>query len=608
MNNTNLYKREYKQGINPHLVNLQKGAPLLNMLNTQNQIFHLNNLNNKYLSPYQAFKIIPEENSSKVNKLKNHHTDHHRLLNFSYNHELSDVSFLQLNSGSTSIKMMENFDSTKVFAEKIQIITPRQKTQHYQNTRQTIFHSRNEEKKSRKQGPTQKRYSLPSNYSPEMPNAPSKKDSPSKELLLKSIEMNGPKSNKIPTNQRPLNRDVDHKLKIPSSNPASIKQQPNAILVENGASDCFLVNKSQARPPPAPPMDQNLIISAKKTSDDKPNLSPFDSVMDELKYKMQKMKKRLENGDLPSNRINTPDEKKETKKPPIRKTSPSKIEYDIDQLLTKVKDYKFDEETDAKLQHVASMPDTCTDFEFKDQLNLVKISDVSPSIDCVLKKSIRTPTPDQQKYKNIQPIKRNSVLAMAKYFEESFKPKEVKIIRRKHKFLSKHLNTVSPLTNDFSPTQHYQVLEKESKMIAGEKISRSRPRSLYSINGKIECENEISVISEVKPDFSSDLFNKSVFNKKSDKKENFKCRKRSNSLSNNKIYIIHSEPSKFQPISQVKHKNEIAPIYNDDETFAYYSKFSSKNNNTVDFSSRIETIPDFSSYSHKKPVGGNFVI
>ena len=86
MNNTNLYKREYKQGINPHLVNLQKGAPLLNMLNTQNQIFHLNNLNNQYLNSNQALEIILEENYSKVNKVKNHHTDHQRLLNFSYNH------------------------------------------------------------------------------------------------------------------------------------------------------------------------------------------------------------------------------------------------------------------------------------------------------------------------------------------------------------------------------------------------------------------------------------------------------------------------------------------------------------------------------------------
>jgi hypothetical protein len=638
--NHNLYKREYKKTLKPTILNAQENGSLLNKMDTQNQIAHLNNLNDLYLNTNQQLNSIPEENYYYP---INHENNFNRIVNLSYDKKICQICQVynmpvqRSNSGLT-VQKMQKYDTTKVFAEKIQLITPLPKTQptkvsvthqaNHTNIQAIEYVSKNRKNTSKptsvsnKSVPTKKTSShLPSNYSPEIPKLPSKKTSPSKEHHMRPILMSSPKA------------DISRKIQQQNltENDHFNQDFSNGIQVENtNSSSLYSVNTNKTIPP-APPMDNSLLSSFKNTNVEKQPQVPFDSVMDELRYKLQKRKIKCDEVAPKS----TPNEKKQAKA-----ETPFQVELEIDHLLNRIKDYKFENventTTMMKCQEVvvSKSPTTSSDLALKNVLNKIKIPDVPKhSEKCVIKTTNKVPSPEPLKSTPPPPkangVKRNTVLAMAKYFEENFKPKEVKIVRKKPKIIPvKNLKTTSPIESGKCtlPSNEKLIKPKEkSKMVADkteERISHIiRPKSmceksLLNENFDYDYDNEKSEISEVRPVFLNELPNHS--RQSLEREKSVKYRNRSQSSTN--YNRIHDVNSKFRPLAYLRNPAEFTtPIYSE-EARDYYNKGIYKldfkkelpaldrNTNKVDFLPRVEYLNDFSNYLQKKPVNGMFFI
>ncbi len=633
--NHHLYKREYKKTLNPTILNSQENGSLLNKMDTRNQIAHLNSLNDLYLNSNQKLTSLPEEN---YYYQISHENNFNRIVNLSYDKKICQICQVYnvpvpRSNSELTVQKMQKYDTTKVFAEKIQLITPLPNSQpkkisigNHTNIQAIEYVPKNRKNTAKptsvpnKNVPSKKTSShLPPNYSPEIPKLPSKKASPSKEQHMRPVLMSSPKA------------DISRKIQQQNftENDHFNQDFSNGIQAENtNSSSLFSINTNKTAIPPAPPMDNSLLGSFKNANEEKQQQVPFESVMDELKYKLEKRKIKCDEGAPKS----TPNDKRQAKA-----ESSAQIESEIDHLLTRIKDYKFENaETTSTMKCqavvVSESPTTSSDLALKNVLNKIKINDVPKhSEKCVIKTVSKVPSPDPPKFTppslpKTNGVKRSSVLAMAKYFEESFKPKEIKIVRKKPKIVPiKNLKITPPIESGrlSLPSDEKLIKPKEKpKTVADkteERTSRTtRPKSMCEkslLNEQIDYDNEKSEVSEVRPVFLNELPNHSRQSLAREKSDKYRNRSQSSTNYNR----LHDVNSKFRPVAYLRNPAEFtAPIYSE-EARDYYNKGIYKldfkkespidrNASKVDYLPRIEYLNDFSNYLQKKPVNGLFYI
>ena len=616
--NKDAYKKEYKSPSRPSY--LDKSADM----NSKSQMEAL--LNQDYFPNIKKqIKNIPEEIYPKnFRENENSNFKYDKNMCQLYNLQDEQLKLARQKYGPSSLK--KSTHSSSKTSNSQAATTLHVKRMELKPQECSRVSSRNKlDDQSRKE----KRYQ--SLNSPEVPKSPTKKASP--------IHFNTTQKSSYKPN------DMPHDIKTTES----VTNQVTTVKIETFSCDPsnehILV---LTPPPPPPPMNINLaeeiapksFKKSKKSAEKKPSNrnqpAGFESVLDELKCKLQNIKTKSENDSKLKGKC--VDEKRGMPK------TQNDIELEIDTLLDKVKHYKVSTnpytgannnnpriekpaldkaknstktkktndlkpKSRSRTQKIPSpkssdysLPNSGSDLETKSLIEKVKASK-SPCVAKVASAKKASPTKSCSETTIKKP---KSVIAMAKYFEENFKPEEIKINKKVETKKSSKCPTSSLKLNtshdNYAKTKFvekkvepfYLHRPKEVKITAN-KQSPERSRSTAApLRSTKNYEREQSVVSEVEPFFqhesalntnnnkNSDIIQRTSIEKKTRKtikiyrtRPKNATRQQQNVINSDTSRILpptnYSSASKFVPLNNTLNTSKFVPLNNSLDTSKYAS-------------------------------------